>query len=65
MATQEANQFNVFSNFGGSYHIIGSDSQIEMSFVTQSYESTFTCEMVKQNGVWVFSMTDNMETEYK
>jgi len=64
-ATQSAGFFNVFYSFGGGYYMKEpGGTPIEKVFINHGYESTFTCEMIKQNGSWVFSSMEGMSSMY-
>ncbi|MDD4494387.1 MAG: hypothetical protein PHV32_08590 [Eubacteriales bacterium] len=64
IATTNAEAFHVF--YGGGHYDSGQpENSADMTFLTRSYEITFTCEMVKRNGVWMFSNTEGMSTMYR
>ncbi|MDD2361592.1 MAG: hypothetical protein PHH84_01340 [Oscillospiraceae bacterium] len=62
-ATTEAELFHIFQG-GGKYYYENPDKSEDITFSTQSDEITFTCEMVKRNGAWMFSNYESMYTNY-
>lgn len=61
IATADAGVFNVFFDWGGRYHwgrIYGEET--EKAFSSRVIEASFTAEMRKIDGVWVFSSQEGL-----
>lgn len=64
ISTLEAETFHLFHG-GGTYYDNNLEIPADMSFLTRSYEITFTCEMVKRDGAWMFSNSEGMSTMHR
>lgn len=58
-ATESAELFCVFHGGFGHFDKAYSDNPVK-TFSTQSYEVSFTCDMVKQGDTWLFSNSEGM-----